>query len=422
MSAALLTGTPGSRARVSAYPTGRDLPPATLASCSTSSCIPAAIARFAGGIPGCSRARWRAPWASPRREPSPACWRPRARCSASATTRRTRRCACACSASRRSSPRTVCSKRASRAAVARRAASALLRDTDAVRLVNAEGDGLPGLVVDRYGDAVVVKLTTAGMLVRRESLAGALRAATGAASRLRARGLGGGAQGRPARPPGRALGRAAGGPVWIRERGRRYAVDLAEGQKTGFYLDQRDARDLVQRLAAEPAGARPLLLHRRLRRCRRVRRGPAPHTGRFLQLRARARAGEPRGECSRRARANRAGRRLRVPARGRCGLRPADPGSAADGESGARRRARRARLQGPASQRACGARRRAHSCWSSPARTTSAPRSCARSSSALRSRPGAACGCWRRSAPRPITSSALDHPEGAYLSGLLLEA
>ena len=54
-------------------------------------------------------------------------------------------------------------------AVARRAADPLLAGTDAVRLVNAEGDGLPGLVVDRYRDLVVVKLTSAGMAARSRS-------------------------------------------------------------------------------------------------------------------------------------------------------------------------------------------------------------------------------------------------------------
>ncbi|HKE10298.1 MAG TPA: hypothetical protein VKE73_01880, partial [Myxococcota bacterium] len=59
-------------------------------------------------------------------------------------------------------------------AVARRAADPLIGDTDAVRLVNGEADGLPGLVVDRYRDVVVVKLGSAGMSVRRALLAGAL--------------------------------------------------------------------------------------------------------------------------------------------------------------------------------------------------------------------------------------------------------
>ncbi len=134
-------------------------------------------------------------------------------------------------------------------AVARRTASPLLRDTDSVRLVNAEGDGLPGLVADRYGDALVVKLTTAGMLVRRELVAAALRAATGAALGFeRADSTAARKEGLPARQ-GPLWGDPPATPLWICERGRRYRVDLADGQKTGFYLDQRDARDLVERLA-----------------------------------------------------------------------------------------------------------------------------------------------------------------------------
>jgi len=134
-------------------------------------------------------------------------------------------------------------------AVARRAADPLLSDTDAVRLVNAEGDGLPGLVADRYGELVVVRFATAGMEARRGVLAEALRAATGAAAGFE----------RPDAAAARREGMAAHqGPLWgeppaapvaIAERGRRYLVDAVAGQKTGFYLDQRDARDLAERVA-----------------------------------------------------------------------------------------------------------------------------------------------------------------------------
>jgi 23S rRNA (cytosine1962-C5)-methyltransferase len=134
-------------------------------------------------------------------------------------------------------------------AVARRQANPLLADTDAVRLVNAEGDGLPGLVADRYGDVLVVKLTSAGMLVRRELLGAALREATGAAAGFeRADSVAARKEGLATRQ-GPLWGEPPVTPLWIRERGRRYRVDLVEGQKTGFYLDQRDARDLVERLA-----------------------------------------------------------------------------------------------------------------------------------------------------------------------------
>jgi 23S rRNA (cytosine1962-C5)-methyltransferase len=135
-------------------------------------------------------------------------------------------------------------------AVARRAGDPLLADTDACRLVNAEGDGLPGLVADRYGDVVVVRLAAAGMDAEREQIAAALRASSGAAAGLEH------ADAVAARREGIAVrqgalwGDPSTKPVAILERGRRYLVDLAGGQKTGFYLDQRDARDLVQSLAA----------------------------------------------------------------------------------------------------------------------------------------------------------------------------
>lgn len=134
-------------------------------------------------------------------------------------------------------------------AVARRAGDPLIGDTDAVRLVNSEGDELPGLVVDRYADMLVVRLSTAGMDARRELVADALRRATGATAAFE----------RPDAQAARREGIAVHqGPLWgdppkdpieIRERARSYRVDVGAGQKTGFYLDQRDARDLVQSLA-----------------------------------------------------------------------------------------------------------------------------------------------------------------------------
>jgi 23S rRNA (cytosine1962-C5)-methyltransferase len=135
------------------------------------------------------------------------------------------------------------------AAVARRAADPLLAGTDALRLVNAEGDGLPGLVVDRYADVLVLRPSTSGMQRRAEAIASALRDASGAAAALL----------RPDAASLRRAGVAAGdvtlfgaapaAPVAIVERGRSFRVDVRQGQKTGFYLDQRDARDLVAALA-----------------------------------------------------------------------------------------------------------------------------------------------------------------------------
>ena len=115
----------------------------------------------------------------------------------------------------------------------------------ACRLVNGESDGLPGAVADRYGDAIVIQLTSAGAERWREAIIASLHAATGA-SRIHERsdaevrtleGL----------PPRNAviLGIPAGG-VDIVEAGIRYRVDIERGQKTGFYLDQRDNRAHVR--------------------------------------------------------------------------------------------------------------------------------------------------------------------------------
>ena len=134
-------------------------------------------------------------------------------------------------------------------AVARRIGDPLVGDTNAVRLVNAEGDGLPGLIVDRYDDVAVVKLTTAGMAARRDAIASAIREATGVGCGFER------ADATAARREGMAIhdgtlwGELARGPIPIRERDRCFRVDVEAGQKTGFYLDQRDSRDLVSTLS-----------------------------------------------------------------------------------------------------------------------------------------------------------------------------
>ena len=136
-----------------------------------------------------------------------------------------------------------------RRAVERRAEDPLLGETDAVRLANAEGDGLPGLVVDRYGTAAVLRASSAGMYARRDALAATLAELPEIETVLD----------RPDAAAARREGFAARlatlvgaepqEPVAIHEDARQYWVDLAGGQKTGFYLDQRDARRLVARLA-----------------------------------------------------------------------------------------------------------------------------------------------------------------------------
>ncbi len=135
-------------------------------------------------------------------------------------------------------------------AVARRNSDVLLAGTDAIRLVNAEGDGLPGLIVDRYGEGVVLKLGSAGTSARRDEIIAALREVTGASFGFeRADGASCRREGIAARQ-GSCWGGAPPKLVPIRERDRCYEVDVVEGQKTGFYLDQREARDLVQQVAS----------------------------------------------------------------------------------------------------------------------------------------------------------------------------
>ena len=110
-----------------------------------------------------------------------------------------------------------------------------------VRLVHGEADGLPGLVVDRYADTLSVQFSSAGSERWKETLADALMAATGAArlyerSDANVREL----EGLPA-----LTGWLRGNgdtQVQITEHQWQLTLDVAQGHKTGFYLDQRDNR------------------------------------------------------------------------------------------------------------------------------------------------------------------------------------
>lgn len=119
--------------------------------------------------------------------------------------------------------------------------------TTAWREVNSEGDLLPGLVVDRYGTALVTQTLTSGMLRLRPLWVEALRRALPCTAILergeRARRERIEEQGRPGSP---LWGEAPAGPIEILEHGLRFVVDLEGGQKTGFYLDQRENRAQVR--------------------------------------------------------------------------------------------------------------------------------------------------------------------------------
>ncbi|AVS69456.1 23S rRNA (cytosine(1962)-C(5))-methyltransferase RlmI [Paracidovorax avenae] len=142
------------------------------------------------------------------------------------------------------------------AAAVNRAARARERfaiESDGVRLVHGESDGLPGLIVDRYGDTLVAQFTSAGTERWKAVIADALLKATGLA-RLYERSDASVRQLEGLEP---ATGWLRGdGPteLSIREHGWRLTLDIAEGHKTGFYLDQRDSRhrfsEAVRRLGA----------------------------------------------------------------------------------------------------------------------------------------------------------------------------
>ena len=141
-------------------------------------------------------------------------------------------------------------KRRVAAAVARRAGLPELAGQQGQRLIHAESDGLPGVVADRYGDTVVVQLTSAGAEKWRDAIVDALAVATGCAriyerSDSEVRGLE-----RLGPETGWRRGAAPEGEIVIEEHGVRYAVDVVGGHKTGFYLDQRENRLLTRQLAA----------------------------------------------------------------------------------------------------------------------------------------------------------------------------
>ena len=134
---------------------------------------------------------------------------------------------------------------ARRIASAIAARDALQIDSDGVRLIHGEADGLPGLVVDRYGDTLCAQITSAAAERWKDTIAAELLKATGAAhlyerSDASVRSL----EGLAART-GWVTGAGQvheSTQVTIREHGWRFEVDLATGHKTGFYLDQRDNR------------------------------------------------------------------------------------------------------------------------------------------------------------------------------------
>jgi 23S rRNA (cytosine1962-C5)-methyltransferase len=124
--------------------------------------------------------------------------------------------------------------------------------TTGYRLVHGENDGLPGLVIDRYDATLVVKLYTAAWLPWLPDLRAALDEACPARSIVLR--LSRDVQRRPEFLFGLVDGVTIAGPpvetVIFTENGLRFEADVTHGQKTGFFLDQRDNRARVERLAS----------------------------------------------------------------------------------------------------------------------------------------------------------------------------
>jgi 23S rRNA (cytosine1962-C5)-methyltransferase len=120
--------------------------------------------------------------------------------------------------------------------------------TTAMRLVHGESDGLPGLIVDRYNDTLVLQVLTAGMEALKPLLVELLQGLTRCTRVLERsdvdvrelEGL------EPTK--GILAGEPITEPMVIEENGLKFRVDLEGGQKTGFFVDQRDNRQLLRQM------------------------------------------------------------------------------------------------------------------------------------------------------------------------------
>jgi 23S rRNA (cytosine1962-C5)-methyltransferase len=116
------------------------------------------------------------------------------------------------------------------------------------RLAHAEADGLPGCVIDRYGDVIVIDVSSAGMDAEIEHLAAAVDALLKPRVIL-VRGDGPARELEGLEPISNVLKGTLDGPVDIIENGVKFQCDPRAGQKTGWFFDQRDNRALIARLA-----------------------------------------------------------------------------------------------------------------------------------------------------------------------------
>jgi 23S rRNA (cytosine1962-C5)-methyltransferase len=130
-------------------------------------------------------------------------------------------------------------------AAALRAGHYRLKDSGAYRLINADGDFLPGLIVDKYDSGLCIQVLTAGMeRLRPDILAGLTKVLNPAFIYERSDSDQREREGLPCR--NELISGAMPETITFKENGRTFAIDLAGGQKTGFFLDQRENRLLAR--------------------------------------------------------------------------------------------------------------------------------------------------------------------------------
>ena len=126
----------------------------------------------------------------------------------------------------------------------------LLQNTNAQRLIFSEGDFIPGLIVDSYDGHLVMQCLTLGIDKMKDTITEILQNETGCSSMYERSDY-----------PGREMeglkmiqGQIAGetpSEILIHEHGIRYPVDVRTGQKTGFFIDQRENRELIAQLSKD---------------------------------------------------------------------------------------------------------------------------------------------------------------------------
>lgn len=148
-------------------------------------------------------------------------------------------------------PDALVAERITQAVALRRRLFPAAAETDVYRLIHADGDGLPGLAVDRLASVLVAQFATAPMHGRRTWLGERLLEETGAATLVSRTAGYEDVEGIPDEGSAFVLGTAVPERVAVREAGLQLEVEPLRGQKTGHYADQRENRALVGEVAAD---------------------------------------------------------------------------------------------------------------------------------------------------------------------------